>query len=351
MSTQPHARQHATPPESLTNPPLTPPTGLSLVSHIIEVIKNRREGRDLTNTPWLVYSLDLKGYQQLQYELERDESLWGFVQDKLRYDYFPSVCRLVIRRPTHLHEQVINMIVMDIGAQLKSIRDRPTKDRSAEFASKISSGRSATINFIDEKYSKHDPDEQFRHQKAQFPGVVIEVSDSQKRKDLGRLADDYILGSDGDIRVVVGVDIGCRDSKKATLSVWRPKIITNQAGENELVSHLTVNQVFREPDGKPTLSRTGGLQLRLRDFATEALAEDSLRDPIILSPDKLYSILQDAEDATSVVVQQTGMMRTNKPWIRKQSRDSSPVEELAHGDEERFRADESRAEDQTMKTS
>lgn len=89
MGIQPHFRQHATPPESFTNPPLTPPTdekGLTLVSRIVERIKNRRKGRDLTTTPWVVYSLDLKGYQELQHELERDESLSRFAQHKLRYE-------------------------------------------------------------------------------------------------------------------------------------------------------------------------------------------------------------------------------------------------------------------------
>jgi len=84
---------------------------------------------------------------------------------------------------------------------------RSIQDRSAEFANEIRPGGSASIKFIDEEYGKHDPDAQFRHSKAQFPGVVIEVSYSQKRKDLERLADDYILGSDSDIRVVVGLDI------------------------------------------------------------------------------------------------------------------------------------------------
>ena len=89
MSIQTYSRQQTTPPESFTNPPLTPPPtdeeGLSLVSRIVEEIKNRREGRDLMATPWVVYSLDLKGYQELQHELKRDESLCGFVQHKLRY--------------------------------------------------------------------------------------------------------------------------------------------------------------------------------------------------------------------------------------------------------------------------
>ena len=89
MSIQPHSRQHATPPESFTNPPLTPPPTdektTSLVSRIIEEIKNRQEGRNVTNIPWAAYLLDSKGYQELQHALQRDESLCGFAKDKLRY--------------------------------------------------------------------------------------------------------------------------------------------------------------------------------------------------------------------------------------------------------------------------
>ncbi|KAA6408873.1 MAG: hypothetical protein FRX48_07217 [Lasallia pustulata] len=351
MSIQPHPGQYATPPESFTSPPFTPPPTdekpTSLVSRIVEEIKNRQEGRNLTSTPWAVYFLDLKGYQKLQHELQRDESLCGFAQHKLRYDYFPSTSHLVLRMPTDLHEEFITRIVEEVQVQLKSIQDA-----SAEFAKEIRSRGSASIKFADDEYSKHDPDAQFRHSKAQFPGIVIEVSYAQKRKDLERLADDYILGSDSDIRVVVGLDIEYKTGKKATLSVWRPNIITNEAGEKELVTQLVVaNQVFRDSNGNPSASHTGGLQLRLRDFATEALAgvELQLRDPISLPVNKLYSLLEHAEDAASVVRQQAGIVTTNKPWVRKRRRESSPLEELAQRYEERFCANENRAEDQTTR--
>ena len=140
--------------------------------------------------------------------------------------------------PSFTHEIFITRMVEEIQIQLKSIQGE-----SAEFAKKIESEGSLTIKFADD-YGKHDPDAQFRHSKAQFPGIVIEVSYAQKRKDLGRLADDYILGSDGQIRVVVGLDIEYKSGKKATLSVWRPNIIMNEVGEKELVAQLIVaNQV------------------------------------------------------------------------------------------------------------
>jgi len=107
-------------------------------------------------------------------------------------------------------------------------------------------------------------------------------------------------------------------------------------------------QIFRDSNGNP---RTGGLRLRLRDFATEALAgaELQLRDPIILPTNKLCSLLEQAEDAASVVGQQTSIVTTSKPWVRKRRRESSPLDELTQRDEKRFCADETRAADQTTR--
>lgn len=142
--------------------------------------------------------------------------------------------------PTVLHEKFIASIVEEIQTRLGSV-----EGESANFAKKISSRGSASIKFTDQDYGRHDPDAQFQHSKAQYPGVVIEVSYSQKRRDLERLADDYILGSDSDIRVVVGLDIEYKADKKATLSVWRPNIVTNKAGEKELITQQILrNQVY-----------------------------------------------------------------------------------------------------------
>ena len=141
--------------------------------------------------------------------------------------------------PSFLHERFIVQIVGELQGQLKSI-----EGASAEFAKEIISSASASIKFADQEYSKHDPDAQFTHSKARYPGVVIEVSYLQKGKDLGRLSDDYILGYDSGIRVVVGLDIEYKMTKKATLSVWQPSIVTNEAGEKELVTQqIVANQV------------------------------------------------------------------------------------------------------------
>jgi hypothetical protein len=144
--------------------------------------------------------------------------------------------------PSVLHEAITSSIVKEILHQLNLITGG--KDTSANFAREIEHGGSAHIDFADSEYGRHEPDALFRHSRAQYPGVIIEVSYSQKRMDLARLADDYILGSDGNIRVVIGLDINYR-GKMATLSIWRPRIVSNGNEDEELVAERTViDQVY-----------------------------------------------------------------------------------------------------------
>jgi hypothetical protein len=69
----------------------------------------------------------------------------------------------------------------------------------------------------------------------------MEVSYTQKRQDLLLLARDYIIGSRGIIKVVVGIDVEYT-GKKATLSVWRPQVRVNGAGERRLFAHQTLSE-------------------------------------------------------------------------------------------------------------
>ena len=57
-----------------------------------------------------------------------------------------------------------------------------------------------------DKYDTHDPDATFYYTNTYWPLVVIEVSYSQKRKALKDFAENYILGSDGNISVMTGLD-------------------------------------------------------------------------------------------------------------------------------------------------
>jgi hypothetical protein len=136
--------------------------------------------------------------------------------------------------PTGVHELFIDGVEDAIRSQLKAIRHG--SDGEAQlFAQKVRPARSTGIQFAasaSSKKSKYEPDASFWHDDAQYPGVIIEVAYSQKKKHLGRLADNYILDSDASVRAVVGLDIeyGKKGSRKATISIWRPQLFDTADG-------------------------------------------------------------------------------------------------------------------------
>jgi hypothetical protein len=209
--------------------------------------------------------------------------------------------------PSVLHEEFKSSIVDEIVQQLRLIAKG--NGRASEFARRIKHGGSATITFSDPGYGRHEPDALFRHRLAQFPVVILEISYTQKRRDLARVAQDYILGSGGNIRVVVGIDVDYKD-KSATLSIWRPRVQANKVGEEELVAHQTLlNQVcshwfylthaytsqeFRDENSEVNLET--GLRLHLEDFAPPLLSEDTkFGMDIFISSTNLCAYLHEAE--------------------------------------------------------
>ena len=150
--------------------------------------------------------------------------------------------------PTSIHEMFIAGVEEAIYSQLRLIRDG--LNRAAVFAQKVHPARSSEIYFpVDDappgKKSKHEPDASFWHEDAKYPGVIIEVAYSQKRKKLGRLAEDYLLDSDASVQVLVGLDIeyGNKGSRKATLSVWRTHVAHTADGDELRVVQEIVDEV------------------------------------------------------------------------------------------------------------
>jgi len=151
--------------------------------------------------------------------------------------------------PTGIHELFIDSVEDTIRSQLKVIRNG--SDKAALFAQKVRPARSTEIYFpVDDAppstKSKHEPDASFWHDDAQYPGVIIEVAYSQKRKRLGRLAEDYLLDSDASVRVVVGLDIeyGRKWSRKATLSVWRTRVFHTADRDELRVVQEVMDEVY-----------------------------------------------------------------------------------------------------------
>jgi len=160
---------------------------------------------------------------------------------------------------TPTHEYCIGQIVEEILKQLHNISgaakidylgsprlelviDESDYEGDANIAG--GDGHNSLENRNSITYDRHGPDAAFGDRKDKFPGVVLEVAYSQQRKNLRDLAERYILGSDANIRVVIGIDLDYQQ-RQATISIWRPEITTRDGIENlECVEKLS-ERVYR----------------------------------------------------------------------------------------------------------
>ena len=127
-----------------------------------------------------------------------------------RYDYDSERACLVSRKPTVLHIYFISFVVKEITKRLDDIAKNGDL-ASSTFAQKIHGMSSARIDLLgtEEQEGKpkmrRDPDYSFHHREARWAGVVLELSYPLKKRALPHLADDYILETYGDIRILVGI--------------------------------------------------------------------------------------------------------------------------------------------------
>ncbi|KAF2270023.1 hypothetical protein CC78DRAFT_611691 [Lojkania enalia] len=222
--------------------------------------------------------------------------------------------RLVVRMPTRVHEFFIDEVEDDIRSQLKEIHFAASK-------------------------SRYHPDISFGHKDAQYAGVIIEVAYSQKKKRLSRLAENCY--SDANVRVVVGLDIAYgKESRKATLSIWRPQLSKTTNGYDLEAVEKAANEVLRDKEGNPV--EHPGLRLHLSDFTCKELAREEMGDEdteICISRIQLCQYVATAESNVQRALRKESLVNN----VNKRKRSETPPEEMQSDDEVKYAKQEERA--------
>ncbi|KAL7790867.1 hypothetical protein V8C37DRAFT_383475 [Trichoderma ceciliae] len=244
-----------------------------------------------------------------EYDCEAVERLFR------RHDYDLKRGRLTIRMPSIVHDVFVAEVANAIYEQLKSIQKREDEEREdevGELSSKIMSGLSATI-YIDE--IQRDPDAQFQHAETTYPGVVVEVSYSQNGKMLQKLAQDYILNSDGEIRAVIGIDINPR-GKESTISLWRARFTLQEGEQTETLDaeQEVAHMPFRSADGQP-MNDKECLTLYLSDFAPREVSSGPQAVSFSIEFGKLFNFLAKSEQLRHK--RQRQRSRSSRPPLKK----------------------------------
>ena len=145
--------------------------------------------------------------------------------------------------PSDVHEGLGSSILLDIHTQLDAFRKG--NNLAATLAQNIRFAASSSI-FLEDG-ARRDPDMQFTYKAAKYPSLVVEIAYSQSSKNggknLSKLADQYITESNGSIRTVVGISLDYRRTKKATLSIWRPRYGLDEQGRYLAAEETVVSQV------------------------------------------------------------------------------------------------------------
>ncbi|KAK2926528.1 hypothetical protein FoTM2_013396 [Fusarium oxysporum f. sp. vasinfectum] len=218
---------------------------------------------------------------------------------------------------------------------LWTLRLQPSTPRSAIINEIREIGRQnrqarAFTNSINNALSSHVV--LFEHDKARHPGVVLEVALTQDPDELRRIARRYIYHTDGQIKVVLGIDLN--EDKESTISVWKPTFspAQNDDGVDMDIEQVAQLQPFRDANKNPV---NGALTLHLHDFAPDNLCQGCPNTAFLISYHDMSDMMAKAERRKLLREQK----EVPKPLIRvvKKRRYSESSEgQMAEENEKRY---------------
>ncbi|TKA74562.1 hypothetical protein B0A49_11233 [Cryomyces minteri] len=214
--------------------------------------------------------------------------------------------------------------------------------------------------------SQHSPDSALFHPSARYPPLIVEVSYSQKRKDMPYLAESYIIDSAHAVQCVVGLDVEYhapasapkrkKEQKRdmtATLSIWRPGAERDSSGEDVGLCVCDVDAVpFRSSDGEPL---DGALTLSVNDILPSELISTVSNPDVDLLPQRikipfstLTTFLAAAELRHAMLSSTTSAKRKTARPKKFKKRKRTPEEELSDGREEKYTQQELVVDERTV---
>lgn len=260
VRTPPESPTLSAPEDAGTLLPISPPATVLIdssprpLAHLIRRLHHRiqqRYQRELLKDTWECVRISPREYQVLQNELGKDTRLRAWVADKLRYDYDSVEGELVLRMPSPLYDIFAIRLQEVIARELENFA---TQEETHPVIKRIKMATTSDIRFSDTSIEeKKSPDGSFRFTGTKYPPLVIEVANSQKRRDLPRLAESYIERTKGRTKTVIAIDLEYRDPGKrathsllprsAVYSIYRHRLVRDeQTGDLQREAHAEIEE-------------------------------------------------------------------------------------------------------------
>ncbi|KAH0544584.1 hypothetical protein FGG08_001233 [Glutinoglossum americanum] len=291
----------------------------------------------------LELQLERQEYQELLGYLERDYLLRGYVNDKIRYDYDPAASLLQVRMPTPPHDLFTAKIVQEIISRINQFSAQHTPPSALPaFLNAIENESTSDIYDYEDSTHKRSPDSAFSHPDDLFPGIVIETSYSQKAKRVEKLADEYVMMSNGSIKMVIGFDVNYPSDngpRVDTISTWRPAHGQDQEGLFLQTETILNHEPFRNSETGTPINPNRTLVIPLSAFASDSTLINSI--PLIDHTTAVVTIpfltlahhLEVAHERWAQKRDSVGKMNHLATGERKRRRSSTPPDQISEGDE------------------
>lgn len=181
------------------------------------------------------FTITRREYRELRKKIE---------QTFKRFDYEPARNRLTIRMPSPTHSYAAQFFQQEILTELDNVLKNCT-DETKLIADTILTAQGCRVYLTetDDDFGpiERAPDLHFTYEDTRYPSIMAEVAYSQDGKKLRSLAQDYILSSNGRVKLVIGFDLSYRN-EPSTVSLWRRKVTETEEGP-ELAISEEVKQV------------------------------------------------------------------------------------------------------------
>ncbi|SPJ79170.1 uncharacterized protein FTOL_07561 [Fusarium torulosum] len=248
-----------------------------------------------------------------------------------RFDYNPRRQLVSFRMPSALHDLFISFFGSAIFNEIREIGRQNRQARA--FTESIDNALSSRVLLIDgEEQWEQQPDAQFEHHEARYPGVVVEVALTQDAKELRRIARRYIYYTDGQIKVVLGIDLN--EDKESTISVWKPTFspAQNGVGVDMDIEQVVQPQPFRDANKNPV---NGALTLHLHDFAPDNLCQGCPNIPFSIPYRDMSDMMAKAE-RRKLLRERKEVPEPSIRVVNKRRYSESSEDQMAEEDEKRY---------------
>ncbi|KAL2277531.1 hypothetical protein FJTKL_15368 [Diaporthe vaccinii] len=275
------------------------------VYQAVELVRARAYGEHSNNelADWIELEITPPQYHKFLQTLEddQDQRLSTYFTDKIRHDYDPRRCILVLRMPSSVHDVFQAFLLSKITSWIERVQEKVTPrlakeiiqqitpalttDFSIKLRSAVAAERSVEAAVSKKERSTHSPDGQYHYPGSRYPVFVVEIGFSQTGQDLEELAKHYYEETDGYIKTVLTVGLGYlskaqrrlehkRTGRRTTRSSLHEEKPTTKQASFSLYrgpKRIICNRIFRNEAGE--LVQSEGLTLHISDLVPDVVLE------------------------------------------------------------------------------